>query len=117
MQFVFESVDAVDAQTVSTFWLSYFIALAIWLIIGKALADHAQQLKAFLKTNYPQSRPFEYLFFIFLFISTGCLALLATTDNITRLLLENVLYTFALVFFYAGAIMLGWFHYMKRIEG
>ena len=115
MQFVFRGVDA---RTVSLFWYSYFIAVAIWAIIGKSLADHENDLRTFLQTNYPKSRPFEYLFFIFLFISMGCLTLLVTfIDDIAQLLLDNVLYTFTLVFFYAGAVILGWFHYMKRIEG
>ena len=115
MQFVFRSVDA---RTVSIFWYSYFIAIAIWMLIGKVLSDHQKQITMFLQTKYPNSRPFEYLFFIFLFISTGCLSLLVTfIEDISTLLIDNVLYTFTLVFFYGGAIFLGWFHYMKRIEG
>ena len=115
MQFVFISVDA---RNVSLFWYSYFFAIAIWAIIAKKLSDHEKDLTSFLKKRYPQSRPFEYLFFTFLFISTGCLTLLVTfIDDVAQLLLNNLFYTFSLVFFYAGSIVLGWFHYMRRIEG
>jgi len=115
MQFVFISIEV---RNVSLFWYSYFLAIAIWAIIAKKLSDHEKELVAFLKEKYPKSRPFEYLFFTFLFISTGCLTLLVTFINdVAQLLLNNLLYTFSLVFFYAGSIVLGWFHYMKRVEG
>ncbi len=115
MQFVFISVEV---RNVSLFWYSYFFAIAIWAIIAKKLSDHEKDLIAFLKERYPKSRPFEYLFFTFLFISTGCLTLLVTFINdVAQLLLNNLFYTFSLVFFYAGSIVLGWFHYMKRVEG
>lgn len=115
MQFVFVSVDV---RNVSLFWYSYFFAIALWAIIARKLSRHEKELIAFLKERYPKSRPFEYLFFIFLFISTGCLTLLVTFINdIAELLLNNLLYTFSIVFFYAGSIVLGWFHYMRRIEG
>ena len=115
MQFVFISVEV---RNVSLFWYSYFFAIAIWAIIAKKLSDHEKDLIAFLKEKYPKSRPFEYLFFTFLFISTGCLTLLVTFINdVAQLLLNNLFYTFSLVFFYAGSIVLGWFHYMKRVEG
>jgi len=115
MQFVFLRVEA---RNVSLFWYSYFFALAIWAIVGKKTMEHEVDLKNFFKEKYPNSRPFEYLFFIFLFTSTGCLTLLVTfIDDITSLLLNNLLYTFFLTFFYAGSVVLGWLHYMRRIEG
>jgi len=115
MQFVFFSIEI---RIVSLFWYSYFIALAIWAIIARKISKNEDKLKSYLKSKYPQSRPFEYLFFIFLFISTGCLTLLVTfIRDISHLLASNALYTFTLVFFYSGAIVFGWFHYIKRIEG
>lgn len=115
MQFV---ISSVEARMVSIFWYSYFFALAIWAIIARVISKNSEKIKTYLKIKYPQSKPFEYLFFVFLFISTGCLTFLVTfLRDITSLLLNNVLYTFALVFFYSGSIIFGWFHYMKKIEG
>jgi len=115
MQFV---VQSIEARMVSIFWYSYFIALGIWAIIARKISKNEEKIKSYLKIRYPQSKPFEYLFFTFLFISTGCLTFLVTfIRDITNLLLNNTLYTFTLVFFYSGAIVFGWFHYMKRIEG
>ena len=115
MQFVFLRVEQ---RNVSLFWYSYFFALAIWAILAKKILEHELDLRKFLEKKYPNSRPFEYLFFIFLFTSTGCLTLLVTfIDDITSLLLNNLLYTFFLTFCYAGSVVLGWLHYMRRIEG
>ncbi len=115
MQFVFLSVEI---RMVSIFWYSYFIALGIWAIIVRMLFKNEEKIKIYLKRNYPGGKPFEYLFFTFLFISTGCLTFLVTfIHDLTHLLLGNVLYIFTLVFFYAGSIVFGWFHYMRRMEG
>ncbi len=115
MQYVFLTGET---RNISLFWYSYFFALAVWAILGKKIIEHEEKIKLFLMMKYPGSRPFEYLFFIFLFTSTGCLTLLvAFIDDITRLLLNNLLYTFTLVFCYAGAVVFGWLHYMRRIEG
>ncbi len=115
MRFVFLSVEA---RIVSVFWYSYFIAIAIWAIFARAITKNKEKVKNYFKKNYPQSKPFEFLFFVFLFISTGCLSFLVIfiEDNVT-LIINNSLYIFMLVFFYTGAIVFGWFHYLKRIEG
>ncbi|MCK4995326.1 MAG: hypothetical protein KAH91_01815 [Thermoplasmatales archaeon] len=115
MQFI---VTSIEARMVSIFWYSYFIALGIWAIIARIISKNERQIKAYLIMNYAGGRPFEYLFFTFLFISTGCLTFLVTfLRDITDILLNNALYVFTLVFFYSGAIVFGWFQYMKRIEG
>ena len=115
MQFI---VTSIEARMVSIFWYSYFIALAIWAIIARIISKNERQIKAYLIMNYSGGKPFEYLFFTFLFISTGCLTFLVTfLHDITDVLLNNTLYVFTLVFFYSGAIVFGWFHYMSRIEG
>ena len=115
MQFVFISIEV---RMVSTFWYSHFIALAIWAITVRQISRNSGKIKTYLKMKYPRSKPFEFLFFTFLFISTGCLTfLVAFIDDITPLLLNNALYIFTLVFFYSGSITFGWLHYMKRIEG
>ena len=115
MQFI---VTSIEARMVSIFWYSYFIALGIWAIIARTISKNEKQIKAYLIMNYPRGKPFEYLFFTFLFISTGCLTFLVTfLRDITDILLNTALYVFTLVFFYSGSIVFGWFHYMKRIEG
>jgi len=115
MQFVILSIEA---RLVSFFSYSYFIALSLWAIVWNQINNHEKQITTFLMYKYPGSRPFEYLFFIFLFTSTGVLTMLVTfIYDITQILLENFMFTFTLVFFYAGSITLGWFHYIKRIEG
>ena len=115
MRFVFLSVEA---RTVSIFWYSYFFALAIWAIIARMLSRNEEKIKNYLKIRYPQSKPFEYLIFIFLFISTGCLSfvVILVQDNAV-LLINNTLFILTLVFFYTGAVVFGWFHYLKRLEG
>lgn len=115
MQFVFLNVEI---RMVSIFWYSYFFALAIWAIIARVISKNVEKIKTYLKMKYPRSKPFEYLFFTFLFISTGCLTFLVTfIHDVTHLLMNNALYIFTLVFFYSGAVVFGWFHYIKRVEG
>ena len=115
MRFVFLDIAS---RMVSVFWYSYFIAMAIWAIFAKVVSKNEERIKNYLKKKYPKSKPFEYLFFVFLFISTACLSFLVMfIDDTTSLLINNTLYIFTLVFFYTGAIVFGWFHYLKRLEG
>ena len=68
----------------------------IGLIMARRLTLEGAQVKGVYEImNYPGGKPFEYLFFTFLFISTGCLTFLVTfLRDITDILLNNALYVF-----------------------
>lgn len=96
------------------------VMFIVWLILGKIVVDKKEKLIAFFKQKKPGCKPFEYLFFVFLFGATYYLTFLAAFLVKPEQIISNFLRTFLLSFFFVffvTALAFGWFHYIKEIHG
>jgi hypothetical protein len=58
-------------------------------------------------------RPFEYLFFLFLFVATIYSSVFTRSIEDVSELIRAFYHLLAVSFFYIGAIIFGYFHYIK----
>lgn len=94
-----------------------FLPSFIWLIVGKIIVENKQKIIKKLNEKKPGSKPFEYLFFIFLFIATYYVTIIASYINDDFDLINFLIHFSMISIFYTGSIICGWLHYVETIVG
>ena len=91
--------------------------LGIFFLITQLFIMNKKRIMACIKRK-PGSKPFEYMFFIFLFLANYYIAwLILSVQDFEKLSLSNVLYTsFLLMLFFSAALSSGWLHYMESMH-
>lgn len=94
-----------------------FLPSFIWLIVGKIIVENKQKIIKKLNEKKPGSKPFEYLFFIFLFIATYYVTIISSYINDDFDLINFLIHFSMISIFYTGSIICGWLHYIEIIVG
>jgi len=100
------------------FALGYAIVFPclIWMVITTILISNKTLLIARFHRRKPGSKPFEYLFFTFLFIASYYVTYIFSKDILSDV--QHFLWIMLILWFVVfGAFSFGWLHYMERIEG
>ncbi|GAG04582.1 unnamed protein product, partial [marine sediment metagenome] len=86
-------------------------------MVGKIIVENKQKIIEKLNEKKPGSKPFEYLFFIFLFIATYYVTIISSYINDDFDLINFLIHFSMISIFYTGSIICGWLHYIEIIVG
>ncbi len=104
-----------DDKLLSVFIYAILFAGFIWLILARIIRQNETQIRTRLQVRMPGSRPFEYLFFIFLFLASFFVTVLSIIQDYSDIK-QYIIYVFLISFFYVGALVIGWFNYIRLLH-